>query len=130
MRQMTERNPEAGFTLIEALVALSVISVGAVALISALETTLQRTYNIEVARAAGWVADAELTKLELVPSATPSQVSELYGTTFSARATVSSVPESNLEKITLEVYAPSAQMGGSNILARQVGFRRTITAGR
>ena len=126
---MTDRNPETGFTLIEALVALSVISVGAIALIAASETTLQRVYGIEISRAASWVADAELAKIELGSSVAPAQSAEVYGIAFEIRPAVSPLPNSELEQITLEVYAPTAQFGGSNMLARQVGFRRSNITG-
>ncbi len=126
---MSKRSADDGFTLIEALIALSVISLAAVALIAASEATLQRVYQVELRRAASWVADAELTKIELGGQAISESNNELYGMRFSVRANTTAVPGSNLEKITLEIYAENEPSGASNILARQVGFRSSNTVG-
>lgn len=67
------RQPDAGFTLIESLVALVVLAVTSVALLMATEAHITRIGGLEVRAAAGWVTDnhlAELT-LGLTPARTP-----------------------------------------------------------
>ena len=126
---MVDRNPNAGFTIIEALVALAVISFSAVALIAASETTLQRVYTLELSRAASWLADAELTKIELGSPVNQSPSTRTFGTSFAVNVKFDDLAGSKLEKITLEVYQRDASLNATSILAQQIGFRRTPSVG-
>lgn len=58
---MTDR----GFTLIEALVAMAVLAVGAISLLGAVEAHSGRIGDIENRLAARWVAENRLTELRL-----------------------------------------------------------------
>lgn len=123
MRVKLRRHREAGFTLIEVLVALAVISISAVALISAAESTLRRVFDIEVRRAANWIADAAMVKFELGHSEGVDGEKTLYGTSFIVTASTEPLPSSGLEKLTLEVYIAGDDFGARNLVTRQVGFR-------
>lgn len=70
---MTRRDPEAGFTLIEALVAMAVLAVGAVSLLTATESHATRIGQVIDRTAARWAAEARLTELRLglAPEAGP-----------------------------------------------------------
>ena len=65
-----QRSPDAGFTLIETLVALAILAMSAVSLLGATEAHIARINALESRAAAQWVAEnylAELT-LGLTPS--------------------------------------------------------------
>ncbi|KKK60035.1 hypothetical protein LCGC14_3028410, partial [marine sediment metagenome] len=54
------RDTEAGFTLIEALVAMAVLATSAVSLLAAVETHIGRISELERRTAARWVAENAL----------------------------------------------------------------------
>jgi len=58
-------NTEAGFTLLEVLVALAVLAVGAVSLLTATQTHVSRISDIESRTVARWVADNRLAALRI-----------------------------------------------------------------
>lgn len=67
------RSPEAGFTLIETLVALVILAMSAISLLGATEAHINRIAALENRSAAQWVLEnylAELT-LGLTPAPTP-----------------------------------------------------------
>lgn len=56
---------DAGFTLLEVLVALAVLAVGAVSLLTATQTHVSRISDIENRTVARWVADNRLVALRI-----------------------------------------------------------------
>lgn len=60
-----KNNGEAGFTLLEVLVALAVLAVGAVSLLTATQTHITRISEIENRTVARWVADNRLAALRI-----------------------------------------------------------------
>tara|TARA_R110000850_G_scaffold661_4_gene3946 strand:- start:898 stop:1281 length:384 start_codon:yes stop_codon:yes gene_type:complete len=60
-----KNNTEAGFTLLEVLVALAVLAVGAVSLLTATQTHITRISQIENRTVARWVADNRLAALRI-----------------------------------------------------------------
>jgi len=60
-----KNNTEAGFTLLEVLVALAVLAVGAVSLLTATQTHITRISEIENRTVARWVADNRLAALRI-----------------------------------------------------------------
>lgn len=59
------RDSEAGFSLLEVLVALAVLSVGAVSLLTATQTYVARVSEIENRTVARWVANDRLAALRI-----------------------------------------------------------------
>lgn len=66
-RRMSPR--EGGFTLIEALVALVILAVGATALLGAVEAHVRRVAALEASAAANWVAANALAETRLAGGA-------------------------------------------------------------
>lgn len=62
---MTGEGGEAGFTLIETLVALAVLAIASIGLIRASEAHLDSVRGLELRTAAQWVAENRLTELNL-----------------------------------------------------------------
>lgn len=60
-----KNDTEAGFTLLEVLVALAVLAVGAVSLLTATQTHITRISQIENRTVARWVADNRLAALRI-----------------------------------------------------------------
>lgn len=71
------RAQDAGFTLIEALVALGVLSTAAVFLLAATQSHVTRIGMITDRKAALWVAENRLVELELGIPDLPSEVEAL-----------------------------------------------------
>ncbi|WP_187394065.1 type II secretion system minor pseudopilin GspI [Oceaniovalibus sp. ACAM 378] len=59
------RSADAGFTLLEVLVALAVMAVGAVSLLAATQTHVMRISQVEARIVARWVAENGLSALRL-----------------------------------------------------------------
>ena len=59
------RAPEAGFTLIETLVALAILAMSAMALLSATEAHIRTIAALETRAAAQWVAENHLAELSV-----------------------------------------------------------------
>ena len=76
------RDPEAGFTLIEALVAMAVLALGAVSLLSATEGHTARISDVSDRMAAKWAAEYKLTALRLGMSGAESDDIDMLGRTF------------------------------------------------
>ena len=92
------RAPEAGFTLIETLVALAILALSAVSLLGATEAHIARIGALETRAAAQWVAEnylAELT-LGLAPSDTPDPMN---GIAFTVEAIRSATLDPDLEQV-------------------------------
>lgn len=60
-----QRSADAGFTLIETLVALAILAMSAVSLLGATEAHIARIYALETRAAAQWVAENYLAELTL-----------------------------------------------------------------
>lgn len=119
------RAPEAGFTLIETLVALAVLATSAVALLGATEAHIARIADLETRAAAQWAAEntlAELT-LRLAPDPEPAP---LLGIGF--RMAVESTPTSDPDLTRVDITATDADSGRT--YARLTGFVDTGGAGR
>lgn len=59
------RSPDSGFTVIEALIAMAILAISAVALIAVSESQVSRIDGLETRAIAQWVAENRLAELEL-----------------------------------------------------------------
>ena len=111
------RAPDAGFTLIETLVALAVLAMSAVGLLAATQAHIARIAGLEARAAAGWVAEnhlAELT-LGLTPGASPPA---MLGHAFTVSVDVTATTDADVQMV--RITSTDATDGRG--LARLTGF--------
>ena len=92
------RSPDAGFTLIETLVALAILALSAVSLLGTTEAYIARIGALEARAAAQWATEnylAELT-LGLTPAGSPLPMN---GIAFTLEATRSVTSDPDLERV-------------------------------
>ncbi|MGV8951232.1 MAG: type II secretion system minor pseudopilin GspI [Cypionkella sp.] len=94
------RHPEAGFTLIETLVALVILAMSAISLLGATEAHISRIGALESRAAAEWTTENYLTELTLgvPPSDTPPAMN---GNTFVIETVRTPTSDPDLEKVDL-----------------------------
>ncbi|SHF96972.1 general secretion pathway protein I [Loktanella atrilutea] len=119
---MTARNPEAGFTLIEALVAMAVLALGAVSLLTATEGHAARITAVTDRTLARWAADQALTAARL---GLPEEATlPIMGRDFPVKVSRRPTDDPNLTAITVDVVAPPGD-SASGTLYRVTGY--TVT---
>ena len=113
----------AGFTLVEVLVAVAIISV---ALMSALRAAGQGTQNLDALRArmlAGWVAENRLAEHRALAAWLPVGVrrgtASEGGLEFSWSEEVVATPNAYFRRVDIRIYLPEDE---SHSLAHLVGF--------
>lgn len=94
------RQTDAGFTLIEALVAMAVLALGAVSLLSATEDHTRRIGDLTERVAARWAAEYQLSHLRagLDPMDDPV---DFYGISFTVTHDRQPTDDPELEKVTV-----------------------------
>ena len=118
------RIADAGFTLIESLVALTVLALTAVALLGATQAHVARIGSLESRAAAGWALENHLAEASLGLAPAPGPVPLLgIGVYISALSTATTDPD--LMRLDL-----TASLGADNApLARLTGFVLAPTTG-
>lgn len=123
--QVNRHKAEAGFSLIELLVAVSILALVAVALLESQTQAITLTGKIEQRSLASIVAENRLNlALGLVEAPIPgvrSGAEEQLGLTFEWRETVRPAPGNDLTIIEVVVFNPA---NSRSELARLVGFRK------
>lgn len=112
---MTRRR-DAGFTLIETLVALVVLAVTSVALLTATEAHITRIGALETRAAAGWVTQNHLAELSL--GLTPAAADSMLGISFAVTETRSTTKDPALTQVILT----ATETGTTTALGRLTGF--------
>ena len=118
------RMPDAGFTLIETLVALAVLAMSAVALLAVTETHISRIAGLEARAAGAWVAEnhlAELT-LGLQPADAPPP---MLGYQFTLAVDAAPTSDPNLQKLVIT----ATDLADGRGYARLTGFILAPTGG-
>jgi general secretion pathway protein I len=112
-----KRASDAGFTLIETLVALAVLSLSAVAVLGAAQAHVARVGALEARAAALWAAQNHLAEigLGLTPTAEPAPVLGIR-----LRLDVSESATADPDLTRLDVTA--TEIGSGQRLARLTGF--------
>ncbi len=115
-------NTEAGFTLLEVLVALAVLAVGAVSLLTATQTHVARISQIETRTVARWVADNHLAALRI--GAPQSDVVDMLGQNWKVDVTRQKTQDPDLQRVDVDVSLASDDRS----MFRLTGFIDTGTS--
>lgn len=113
-------NNEAGFSLLEALIALSILAIAAAALIGASEAHIDRVGGLEDRAIASWVADEQLIELRLTPTArvAATYTREMGGQTWQVDVAPVSTDDPDLLRVDIAVRLAGAR----DALTRLSGF--------
>lgn len=111
---------EAGFTLIEALVALLILAVASAGLIGAVEAHVDTIRGLELRTAAQWVAENRLEELRLGPNVTsaPDASVAMLGYDWRVRVTQKTSQDPDIRDMSVAV----APAGGGAPLVTLRGF--------
>lgn len=110
------RHAEAGFTLIETLVALAVLATSAVALLGATEAHIARIGGLEARAAAQWVAENHLAERTL--GIAPEPPAPVLGFAFAVTEDLRATADPDLSQIDIMV----ADSADGTTYARLTGF--------
>lgn len=115
---MQARQPDGGFTLIEALVAMAVLALGAVSLLAATEGHTARISALTDRITARWVAENRLAevRLGLVDEA------EMMGQDWSVTTTTTATTDPTLQRVTVDVGRVD---GSDTTLVSLTGYAET-----
>ena len=111
------RSAEAGFTLIETLVALAVLATSSVALLGATEAHIARIADLESRAAAQWAAENMLAELTL-GQMPPEAPEPMLGISFVMAATNTGTGDPDLDRVDIT----AAEASNGQIYARLTGF--------
>lgn len=110
--------PDAGFTLLEALVALTVLALLSVSLISASTDHISRIAGLEDRAFGGLVADARLAELRLDPGAAFPQNVTAMGRDWRVEAQLYTTDDPDLVRVEVRVRPD----GADGPLVQRTGF--------
>lgn len=104
---MTKKN-NAGFTLIEVLLALIIIAIGLTALLKSTAQNIANTHRIKEKTISHWVAmqGVSMIQLGLLPvkmNQDMSQVTKMFGQKWYWRAYVAKTPMKSVQRISIKV---------------------------
>lgn len=129
---MNRRTALRGFTLIEVLAALIIVSLGFLAVIQAVSQTVNNANYLREKTLAHWVAMNKLTEVRLNASAPPggdtSGDIDMAGITWHWRMTVSATDAATLQRIDVRV-APTTAGDEASIASVSGFYGRAIVVG-
>lgn len=106
MRRPTRLALQVGFTLIEVLVAMTILAVGVTALVSASGASAYRADFLRNREYARWVAANQLTEIQVVPAwpelGTRNTEVEMGGRTWYVRTRTQRVDDPDLRRVDVE----------------------------
>jgi general secretion pathway protein I len=111
---------DSGFSLIEALVALTILAFASIALLRAGEAHIVRIGDLEARAIAGWVAENRLAEIALAPDRgdTLARDVDMLGRSWRIEQALEPTDDPELARVTLQVH----EAGGRGAVARLVGF--------
>lgn len=118
-----QRTPDAGFTLIETLVALAILAMSAVSLLGATEAHIARINALETRAAAQWVAENYLAELTLGLTPNDGEL-QMNGVSFTVKAT--RTPTKDPDLVQVDIVARDSADGRD--YGRLIGFIDTVGA--
>lgn len=112
---MTARDQEAGFSLIEALVALAVLAIATVGLMRTVESHIDSIRGVERRTTAMWVAENRLAELEA--RAPAGDAVEMLGQQWRVKILRRATDDPEIDRVRIEVTpanesAPLASLDG------------------
>ena len=107
MTRLTGLASREGFTLMEALVALTILAVAGTGLVRATEAHVDQVGGIQQRTIAQWVAENRLIELELDPAnlAEGSERVEMLGRNWDVSVDIDATEDPELAKVTISVAA-------------------------
>lgn len=123
-RHRVGEDAQAGFSLIEAMVALAVLAIATVGLIGAVEQHIDSTRGVERRAIAMWVAENRLADLEVGTPEANGDVVDMLGRNWSVAVNRTATSDPALDRVTITV----APAGESAPMARLDGFLRKDAA--
>ncbi len=115
---------DAGFSLIEAMVALAVLAIATVGLIGAVEQHIDSTRGVERRAIAMWVAENRLADLEVGTPEANAEAVDMLGRQWSVAVNRTATSDPALDRVTI-IVAPA---GEAAPMARLDGFLRKDAA--
>lgn len=110
---------EAGFSLLEALIALGILAIASAALVGAAQTHVDRVGGLEDRAIASWVADEQLVELRIgITPATSTTSREMAGREWRVDVATSPTDDPDLMKVDIVVGRSDDRAA----LARLSGF--------
>ena len=119
-----KEDTQAGFSLIEAMVALAVLAIATVGLIGAVEQHIDSTRGVERRAIAMWVAENRLADLEVGTPEANGETVDMLGRNWSVAVNRTATSDPALDRVTITV----APAGESSPMARLDGFLRKDAA--
>ena len=104
LHRNTAVSGEAGFSLIEALVALAVLAIAAVGLMRTVESHIDSTRGLERRTAAMWVAENRLAELEAKAPAADTEQVEMLGQLWRVAVARSGTDDPEIQRVRIEVF--------------------------
>lgn len=117
-RPGVSKTQQAGFTLIEVLVALAVAAIALAALSRAMGLSVNQQSALEERVAASWVAQDELIKVQIMPGSRSeaAQRVEQFGREWQTRMILEDTLVANVKKVVMEVQSEGANTPSASLV--------------